>query len=168
MLKTAMAVADKKSLPYRSCVGIALFNRDGLVFIGERIDNPGAWQMPQGGIDEGEDIEVAALRELKEEIGTDKAEILKVAEEKLTYDLPDELLGKLWDGKYRGQIQTWVAARFTGKDSDIDLNADDRPEFLSWQWVPLEKTLGLIVPFKQKIYQQVIDIFKNYAIASQV
>ncbi len=157
-------IIDKDSLPYRPCVGIALFNKDGLVFVGQRIDTPGAWQMPQGGIDEGEDIEAAALRELKEEIGTNKAEIIKIADEKLTYDLPDELLGKLWNGQYRGQIQTWVAARFTGEDSDIDLTADDRPEFSSWQWVPLEKTIDLIVPFKTDAYRKVIDMFRSVMI----
>lgn len=152
---------DKTTLPYRPCVGIALFNKDGLVFVGQRIDTPGAWQMPQGGIEEDEDIEKAAMRELKEEIGTDKAEIIKIAEEKIAYDLPDELQDKLWGGQYCGQIQTWVAARFTGENSDIDLKADGRPEFSAWQWVPLEKTLDLIVPFKQDTYKKVIEIFKN-------
>ncbi len=159
-----MNTIDKTYLPYRPCVGIALFNKDGHVFVGERIDTPGAWQMPQGGIDESEDIEVATLRELKEEIGTNNIEILKIADEKICYDLPHELLEKLWNGQYRGQEQTWVAARYLGTDEDIALDADARPEFSNWQWVPLEKTIDLIVPFKQDTYRKVIDIFKGVVI----
>ena len=108
---------DLSHLPYRPCVGVALFNNDGLVFVGERIDSPGAWQMPQGGIDAGEDIKAAAFRELKEEIGTDKAEIIRIAERALRYDIPHEFGPEgrnLWGGKYRGQEQTWIAMRFTG------------------------------------------------------
>lgn len=151
------------TLPYRPCVGIALFNADGKVFVGERIDTPGAWQMPQGGIDEGEDLKVAALRELKEEIGTDKATLLRIHDKKIPYDLPPHLLGKLWGGQYGGQIQTWVAMRFTGNDSDIDLEADDHPEFSRWQWVPLEETTDLIVPFKKDTYLKVIEAFREFA-----
>lgn len=155
-----MTNIDKTKRPYRPGVGIALFNKDGLVFVGERIDTPGAWQMPQGGIDEGEDIEAAVIRELKEEIGTDKAEIIKIAEEKICYDLPDDLLETLWNGQFRGQEQTWVAARFLGVDKDIVLDADDHPEFSNWQWVPLEKTLDLIVPFKKDTYRKVIQLLR--------
>ncbi len=147
------------ALPYRPCVGIALFNSGGLVFVGERIDTPGAWQMPQGGIDEGEDIKSAAFRELYEEIGTDKAEIIKISEQKTCYDLPQELQGKIWGGRYRGQEQTWVAMRFTGADEDINLSAHNHPEFSSWQWVELQKTVDIIVPFKQDIYRRVIEMF---------
>ncbi|HBR68732.1 MAG TPA: RNA pyrophosphohydrolase [Rhodospirillaceae bacterium] len=154
-------ITKTESLPYRPCVGIALFNRQGLVFVGERIDTPGAWQMPQGGMEEGEDIAKAVLRELKEEVGTDKAEIIKVAPEKIRYDLPADLQGTLWGGRYRGQEQTWVAARFLGHDEDIVLDGDDHPEFSRWQWVPLEKTLDLIVPFKRETYRKVIDLFKD-------
>ncbi|MCC7304651.1 MAG: RNA pyrophosphohydrolase [Alphaproteobacteria bacterium] len=146
---------------YRPCVGIALFNNDGLVFVGERIDTPGAWQMPQGGIDEGEDIALAMKRELKEEIGTYKVEIIKIIPEKIRYDLPDEMRKRLWDGKYAGQEQTWVAARFLGKDSDIDLAAHDPPEFRKWQWIPLEKTVDLIVPFKRETYRKVIELLHD-------
>ena len=133
---------------YRPCVGIALFNEDGNVFVGERIDTPGAWQMPQGGIDEGESLEQAALRELLEETGTNKAKILRIADQKTNYTLPDHLIGKLWNGKYRGQEQSWVAMRFTGSDSDITLYHTVHPEFSKWQWMDLHKVLDVIVPFK--------------------
>lgn len=149
------------NLPYRPCVGIALFNNEGKVFVGERIDTPTAWQMPQGGIDEGEDLLKAALRELKEEIGTDKASLIKIHDAKIKYDLPPHLLGKLWDGQYKGQEQTWIAMRFDGQDSDIQLDADERPEFSKWQWVDLDETLNLIVPFKRETYLQVIAAFKD-------
>ena len=151
------------NLPYRPCVGIALFNSSGKVFVGERIDTPGAWQMPQGGIDEGEDLIGAALRELKEEIGTDKASLLKIHDQKVKYDLPDWLQTKLWNGAYKGQEQTWLAMRFEGQDSDIRLDADQHPEFSAWQWVALEDTLDLIVPFKRDTYKQVIKIFKEFS-----
>jgi putative (di)nucleoside polyphosphate hydrolase len=158
---------DRSALPYRPCVGIALFNGDGKVFVGERIDTPGAWQMPQGGIDEGEDLEAAALRELKEEIGTEHAALLKISERTTCYDLPERLLHRLWDGRYRGQEQHWVAMRFTGKDSDIRLDADERPEFRAWQWVGLRETLDLIVPFKRDTYSQVIEMFSSLVIPTE-
>ena len=151
--------------PYRPCVGICLFHADGRVFVGERLDNPGAWQMPQGGIDPGEDLETAALRELKEEIGTDAAELLRVHDRKIRYKIPDGLLRRLnlWDGKYAGQEQTWVAMRFTGTDADIDLTADERPEFSRWKWLDLDHTLEVIVPFKRATYRQVIAAFRDLA-----
>ncbi len=152
---------DVSSLPYRPCVGIALFNHKNKVFVGERLDNPGAWQMPQGGIDPGEEIEAAAFREMKEEIGTDKADILKVAQQKLRYDLPPHLLGRLWGGQYRGQEQSWIAMRFTGLDSDINLNSHHPPEFRAWQWVALQDTPDLIVPFKRETYSRVIEMFRD-------
>ncbi len=149
------------SLPYRPCVGIALFNQSGQVFVGERIDTPGAWQMPQGGVDDGEEIVAAALRELLEEVGTDMAELIRVADRKVCYDVPMELSTKHWGGKYRGQEQTWVAMRFTGQDSDIHLDGHDIPEFSRWQWVDLNKTVDLIVPFKRETYAKVIALFQD-------
>ncbi len=151
----------RDGLLYRPCVGIALFNNDGKVFVGERIDTPGAWQMPQGGVDPGESVEQTALRELKEEVGTDQAKIITISERKVRYELPDTMIRKLWNGKYRGQEQTWIAARFTGEDSDIDINSFDPPEFTDWKWVDLDETLNLIVPFKRDIYIEVIDMFKD-------
>lgn len=150
---------DRENLPYRQCVGIALFNHENKVFVGERIDTPGAWQMPQGGVDDGETPEQTAMRELAEEIGTNKAEIVKTAPNKLRYDLPDEKIPELWNGRYRGQEQTWLAARFTGTDGDINLTAFNPPEFSNWQWVKLEDTLNLIAPFKRDLYKQVIKLF---------
>jgi putative (di)nucleoside polyphosphate hydrolase len=152
----------QETLPYRPCVGLVLLNSAGLVFVGERIDTPGAWQMPQGGIDKEESIETAVFRELQEETGTDKASIIRIGDEKTRYDLPDHLAG-LWAGKYRGQEQTWVALRFTGEDSDIDLNSHTPPEFSAWKWVRLEATPEIIVPFKRETYAKVIAMFKDLA-----
>lgn len=155
-------MTDYSKLPYRKCVGITLFNAEQKVFVGERMDSPGAWQMPQGGIDAGEDIQTAFFREMEEEIGTRQADILKIHDTPLRYDLPDHLMGKLWNGKYRGQEQYWVAARFTGDDSDIDIYAHTFPEFGKWQWVSLDNVLDLIVPFKRNTYAEVIDAFKEF------
>ena len=154
-------VINKDQLTYRPCVGIALFNTQGQVFVGERIDTPNAWQMPQGGMDEGESVEQTALRELAEEVGTNKVNIIKIADRKIRYDLPDHLIERFWNGKYRGQEQTWVAARFIGEDKDINLYAFNPPEFSAWQWVNLPDTLELIVPFKRDIYIEVISMFKD-------
>lgn len=154
---------------YRPCVGIALFNPRGHVFVGERIDRPGAWQMPQGGIDPGEDIAAAALRELREEIGTDQAEILGRMDRTLRYDVPVEVREDLfrqgkWNSRYVGQEQTWVAARFRGVDSDIDLSAFEPPEFKRWQWVAIDDIIRLIVPFKRDVYGIIVDAFRPYAV----
>jgi putative (di)nucleoside polyphosphate hydrolase len=150
---------DYSRLPYRPCVGIMLLNPQARVFVARRIDTPDAWQMPQGGIDKGETPAIAALRELKEEIGTDHAGILAQTAHPIRYDLPPHLLGKAWKGRYRGQEQVWLAARFTGQDSDIDI-ATDHPEFDAWRWVEAEELPDLIVPFKREVYLAVLNEFR--------
>jgi putative (di)nucleoside polyphosphate hydrolase len=146
--------------PYRQGVGIILVNKSGRVFVAERIDTRGAWQMPQGGIDKGESPREAALRELHEETGTDKARIIAVTRNWLRYDLPAALQSKVWKGKYRGQEQKWFLMRFTGEDADINI-ATERPEFAQWKWVALGKLPGAIVGFKREIYKQVVAVFKD-------
>ncbi len=148
---------------YRPCVGIALFNQEGKVFVGKRMDMENAWQMPQGGIDEGEDIKTAFYREMKEEIGTDKADILEILDTPLRYDFPNTLRHNFFDSLYAGQEQTWVAGRFTGENSDINIKAFDPPEFSEWTWKSLETILDLIVPFKKEIYKDVIKVFTRYS-----
>ena len=149
-------------LPYRRGVGIALFNKAGLVFAAERIDTPQAWQMPQGGIDKNEEPWPAALRELEEEIGTAKAE--KLAEtDWLRYDLPATLVSHVWRGRYRGQEQKWFAARFTGTESDIRLDAHETPEFSRWCWARLAELPEMIVPFKRSVYSAVAEAFAPFA-----
>jgi putative (di)nucleoside polyphosphate hydrolase len=156
-----MSTKTNDALRYRPCVGIALFNNEGKVFVGERINAPGAWQMPQGGIGANEDIKCAALREMKEEIGTDRAEIICIADCTIRYDLPEEIAKNIWNGRFRGQEQTWVALRFTGQDTDIDLNTFEHPEFSAWQWVDLRKIPDLIISFKRDVYTQVVEIFSD-------
>jgi putative (di)nucleoside polyphosphate hydrolase len=140
-----------------------LANTDGLVFVGQRIDKRalGFWQMPQGGIDPGEDPETAALRELEEEtgIGADLVEIVTQASRPYTYDLPPELLGKIWGGKYRGQKQHWYLGRFHGSEADIDLEAHDPPEFNDFRWVEPPRLPELIVPFKREVYAALVAEF---------
>ncbi len=155
---------DSPDLPYRPCVGIALFNDKGQLFVGERLDNPGAWQMPQGGIDEGETAEQAFFREMKEEVGTDRAKILKILDQPLRYRLPPHLLGRLWGGRWGGQEQTWIAARFTGTDSDIDIYAHNPPEFNRWKWAMPDEMLKLIVSFKRETYRQVLEAFHEFSV----
>lgn len=146
---------------YRPCVGIFLFNRKGLVFVGERDDMPGAWQMPQGGIDEGETPAMAAMRELGEEVGTDRAEIVGETKDWLSYDLPPALQGRVWGGRYRGQRQKWFALRFLGQDRDITLDATGHPEFVAWQWVALADLPAKTLAFKRAVYLQVIEEFRD-------
>src|SRR5262249_55948685 len=154
---------DPQSLPYRPCVGMMLFNKKGLVFVGKRVDQTlEGWQMPQGGIDDGEKPEEAAFRELKEEIGTDDAEILREHKDWLNYDLPPRLIGVALKGKYRGQTQKWFALRFLGKDSDIDVETKHQ-EFSAWKWLSLEELPRLIVPFKRDTYAKVIAAFRDLA-----
>lgn len=152
-----------EDLPYRPCVGVMLFNRDGLVFVGRRIDQTvEGWQMPQGGIDEGETPAQAGLRELKEETGTDKAVILREHSDWLAYDLPAHLLGVALHGRYRGQKQKWLAMRFMGEDRDINI-ATPEPEFAQWKWLAVEALPRLIVPFKRDTYAKVIAEFRDLA-----
>ena len=149
--------------PYRPCVGIMLLNADGHVFVAQRIDQQvEAWQMPQGGIDDGEAPATAALRELAEEIGTDKAEILAESPDWIPYDLPEDLANKVWKGRYRGQTQKWFAMRFTGADGDIDINTK-HPEFDAWRWAAMGDLPNLIVPFKRAVYEQVVGMFRHLA-----
>lgn len=156
---------NPEGLPYRPCAGFMLVNRDGLVFVGQRIDPSahGFWQMPQGGIDKGEDVRDAALRELAEETGVspDMVEVIAQGSRPFVYDLPPELLGKLWKGKYRGQEQYWFLGRFLGEDSDIDLEAHDPPEFNEWRWIAPEQLPELIIPFKRAVYEEVLAEFRD-------
>ena len=146
-------------MPYRPGVGIMLVNQKGQVFIAQRIDNPGpAWQMPQGGIDKREEPLQAAWREMREEIGTASARFIGETKDWLTYDLPAELVPKLWKGKYRGQRQKWFAFRFLGTDRDINI-ATEHPEFSSWRWADLEELPAVIVPFKRQLYEDLIAEF---------
>jgi len=156
---------DFSALPYRPCVGVMLVNDQGLVFVGKRIDTREGdfWQMPQGGIDDGEEVRAASLRELWEETGVTEAHVTLLAQtrEELLYDLPDELLGKLWGGRYRGQRQFWMLARFTGEDHHIVLDAHHPAEFCDWKWVRPDELPDLIVPFKKRVYRTVVDEFRD-------
>ena len=151
-------------IAYRPCVGTMLVNAEGLVFVGKRIDNKEGdwWQMPQGGVDDGEDLDAAMLRELGEETGivAQHLTIMQRLADELYYDLPAELQGKLWKGKFKGQRQSWYLVRFTGADSDIDLEAHKHPEFCDWKWVDADLLPDLIVPFKRDIYEAVVAAFK--------
>jgi putative (di)nucleoside polyphosphate hydrolase len=156
--------ANRRKLRYRKGVGAVLINSEGLVFVARRIDTPGdAWQLPQGGIDNSEKAREAVLRELAEEIGTAKAEIIAECKGWRRYDFPDELVGRVWGGKYRGQKQRWFALRFTGSDNDINLNADGHPEFDAWRWAPIEALPSLAVGFKRKLYENLVEEFRHLA-----
>lgn len=157
-----MTPEDIARLPYRRCVGVMLVNRVGHVFVGQRIDTDApAWQMPQGGIDEGESVTEAALRELWEETGVtaDKVRIEAETPGWLPYDLPHEIVPRIWKGRYKGQEQKWVLMRFLGQDCDVNI-ATEHPEFSEWRWLPPEDLLAHIVPFKRAVYAQVLDAFR--------
>jgi putative (di)nucleoside polyphosphate hydrolase len=161
-----------KSLPYRPCAGLTVFNPQGLVFVGRRaggpehVDREHVWQMPQGGIDEGEDPYKAALRELYEETNIQSVEKLGEIADWLTYDIPPDIIGQAWGGKYRGQKQKWYALRFTGEDREINVTAPaggHEPEFIDWRWVSLRDVPDLVVPFKRDTYARVVREFGKFA-----
>ena len=161
-----------ESLPYRPCAGITVLNRDGLVFVGRRaggpehIDLTHVWQMPQGGIDDGEDPYKAALRELYEETNIRSVEKLGEIADWLNYDLPPEIAGQAWRGKYRGQTQKWYALRFTGEEREINITSPaggHEPEFIDWRWVEMRELPDLVVPFKRQTYERVVAEFSKFA-----
>ena len=150
-----------KNLPLRSGVGVVLLNSKNKVFVAKRIDNPKKfWQMPQGGIDEGEDFLTAAYRELKEETSIKNVELIKEIDEPITYELPPYLLGIIWKGKYKGQKQKWFVMRFLGKESEINLNTK-KPEFYEWKWIDLEEITNVVVEFKLEVYNKIKKQVKN-------
>jgi putative (di)nucleoside polyphosphate hydrolase len=160
-----------KSLPYRPCAGMTVFNRAGHVFIGRRTDGPEhvdathVWQMPQGGIDENEDPYKAALRELYEETSIRSVQKLGEITEWLTYDLPSHVAKQAWGGKYRGQKQKWYALRFTGNDREINIAqpGGHKPEFVEWRWVAMHELPALVIPFKRRTYERVVKEFERFA-----
>ncbi len=161
-----------EDLPYRPCVGVMVLSRANLAFIGRRIDGPEhvdrthTWQMPQGGIDPGEEAWPAALRELREETNIRSVERIGEIAEWLRYDIPREIVGQAWQGKYRGQTQKWFALRFTGEDSEIDVDHPDgaaEAEFAAWRWEPMQNIPALVVPFKRGVYDRVIREFQHLA-----
>lgn len=155
---------DIASLPYRPCVGVMVVNGIGHVFVGQRSDRyQEAWQMPQGGVDRGEDPRDAALRELREETGitSDLVEVVAETDDWLTYDLPPEIVPQIWGGKYRGQEQKWFLLRFTGTDDQVNI-ATEHPEFSTWRWQDPATLVDRIVPFKREVYARVLDVFRTY------
>lgn len=155
---------DRERLPYRPAAGVMLLNRDRKVWVGQRLDSTlEAWQMPQGGLDPGEEAHEGALRELEEETGIVRhlVEIVARCEEELLYDLPEDLLGKVWNGKWRGQRQTWFLMRFLGEDGDVNLQTPE-PEFRAWKWAEAHELPELIVPFKQDLYRDVLRAFADW------
>ncbi len=157
-----ISIATDETL--RPCVGIMLLNREGKVFVGARSDLPDMhWQMPQGGIDAGESPRMAALRELREEIGTDRAELVAELDRWIPYIVPPDLARQAWNGRYRGQKQRWFAMRFVGTDEDIRIDGPHR-EFKDWKWVEIDDLVGLVVPFKRPVYREVVAAFRHLAV----
>ena len=149
------------NLPMRSGVGIVVLNKANKVFVAKRIDNPGNfWQMPQGGVDEGENFLDAALRELEEETGIREVELIREIEGTLTYELPSHLLGIIWKGKYKGQTQKWFLMRYLGNDKDINIKTE-KPEFLEWKWIDLDMLTEVVVDFKYHIYKELKEKIKK-------
>lgn len=174
MLRLAVRrMARYEDLPYRPCVGAMVYNRAGHVFVGRRADGPEhvdmthVWQMPQGGLEEGEDPWSATLRELHEETSIRSVERLGEIAEWLAYDIPREIVGQAWGGRYRGQTQKWYALRFTGDDSEIDIahpgGGQHKPEFVAWRWEPAANLPALVVPFKRAVYERVVAEFAAFA-----
>ena len=154
----------RESLPYRPAAGVMLLNREGKVFVAQRLDSTlEAWQMPQGGLDEGEEPLAGALRELEEEtgIGAEHVELLARCPHILHYDLPDDMLGKIWKGRYRGQSQDWFLLRFTGTDADVNIETAE-PEFRAWKWAEPSELPAMIVPFKKTLYEDVLEAFAEW------
>jgi putative (di)nucleoside polyphosphate hydrolase len=163
-------MAHHQDLPYRPCVGTMVLNRAGLVFIGRRtggiehVDDVHVWQMPQGGVDPGEDVYAAALRELREETNISSVELAAESSDWLFYDLPPEVAAQAWHGRYRGQTQKWYALRFMGDESEIDVEnpaGGHEPEFSAWRWEPMQNLPDLVIPFKRKVYEQVVAEFAH-------
>jgi len=167
-----LLMSDYNALPYRPCAGLTVINRQGLVFIGRRtggpehVDATHVWQMPQGGIDKGEDPYKAALRELYEETNIQSVEKLGEIAGWIEYDIPRDIIGQAWGGKYRGQKQKWYALRFTGEDREINVTSPaggHDPEFIDWRWVEMRDLPDLVVPFKRQTYERVVREFEKYA-----